>query len=118
LARFLWDIKEAILTDAPTPLGGEVDLLPHMDSDYAGDKLACCLQLEYFIYMNGATIMWLLHKQMTIETSVFGVEFVAMKQGMEAKYKLHMLGIPISGPLYLYGTICWLSITCSILSQC
>jgi hypothetical protein len=51
--------------------------------------------------------MWLSKKQTTIETSVFGAEFVAMKQGMEAlrglRYKLRMLGVPISGPSYIYG---------------
>ena len=46
-------------------------------------------------------------KQPTIETSVFGAEFVAMKHGMETlcgiRYKLHMMGVPISGPSYIYG---------------
>ena len=39
--------------------------------------------------------------------SVFGGEFVAMKQDIDAlrglRYKLRMMGIPISGPLYIYG---------------
>ena len=38
---------------------------------------------------------------------VFGAEFVAMKQGMEAlqglHYKLRMMGVKISGPSYIYG---------------
>ena len=42
-----------------------------------------------------------------VETSVFGTEFVTMKQGIDAlrglRYKLRMMGIPISGPSYLYG---------------
>jgi hypothetical protein len=37
----------------------------------------------------------------------FGAEFVAMKVGMEALrglwYKLRMMGVPISGPSYIYG---------------
>ena len=47
-------------------------------------------------------IVWYSKHQATIETSVFGAEFVAMKQGMEAlrglRYKL-----AISGPSYIYG---------------
>ena len=43
----------------------------------------------------------------TIETSVFGAEFVTMKQGIDAlrglRYRLRMIGIPISGPSYIYG---------------
>ena len=50
---------------------------------------------------------WLSKKQATVETSVFGAEFVAMNQGMEAvrgiRYKLRMMGMRISGPTYVYG---------------
>ena len=46
--------------------------------------------------------MWKSKKQPTIETSVFGAEFMAMKHGMETlqilRYKLHMMGAPLSGP--------------------
>ena len=39
--------------------------------------------------------------------SVFGAEFVAMKHGIETvrgiRYKLRMMGVPISGPTYIYG---------------
>jgi hypothetical protein len=52
-------------------------------------------------------INWLSQKQPTIESSVFGAEFVAMKLGVEAlqgiRYKLCMMGIPIAGPTYVYG---------------
>jgi len=51
--------------------------------------------------------MWLSKKQATIETSVFGSEFVALKHGMEAirglRYKLRIMGVPLSGPAYVYG---------------
>ena len=51
--------------------------------------------------------MWMSRRQATIESSVFGAEFVAMKHGMEAlrglRYKLRMMGIPLSGPSLMYG---------------
>ena len=54
-----------------------------------------------------APIAWLSKKQATIETSVFGAEFVAMKIGVEhiraLRYKLRMMGVPIDGPAYVYG---------------
>ena len=54
-----------------------------------------------------APITWFSKKQSTIETSVFGAEFVAMKQGIETlrglRYKLRMMGVPLSGPSYIYG---------------
>jgi hypothetical protein len=38
---------------------------------------------------------------------VFRAEYVAMKCGMETmhsiQYKLHMKGVPLSGPSFLYG---------------
>ena len=50
---------------------------------------------------------WLSKKQSTIETSVFGAEFSALRHGIEnlrgIRYKLRMMGIPISGPSYVYG---------------
>ena len=42
-----------------------------------------------------------------METSVFGAEFVALKNRLETvrglRYKLRMMGIPIEGPVFEYG---------------
>eukprot|EP00804_Cyclotella_cryptica_P024737 CCRYP_001712-RB/>CCRYP_001712-RB protein AED:0.42 eAED:0.42 QI:0/-1/0/1/-1/1/1/0/117 len=52
-------------------------------------------------------IDWLSKKQSTVETSVFGVEFCAMKHGIEnlwgIRYKLRMIGIPVKGTSYVNG---------------
>jgi hypothetical protein len=46
-------------------------------------------------------------KQATIETSVFGAEFVAMKHGIEKlqvlRYKLCMMGILLTGPSNIFA---------------
>ena len=59
------------------------------------------------IYCNMALIIWLSKRQPTIETSVFGAEFVAMKHGIETlrglRYKLRMMGVPLTGPTFIYG---------------
>ena len=64
-----------------------------VDSDHAQDKVSCRSRSGVLIYVKTAL--------------VFGAEFVAMKQGIDAllglRYKLMMMGIPISGPLYIYG---------------
>ena len=61
----------------------------------------------YFIFLNTALINCLSKKQATIEGSVFGAEFVAMKTVVEAlrviRYKLRMIGVPLTGPTYVYG---------------
>jgi len=101
------DVKEAIPENAPEPLGKEVDLSLYVDSDLAGDSKTRRSRTGYFIFVNSALIMWLSKRQATIETSVFGAEFVAMKIGMEAlrglRYKLRMMGVPISGPSFIFG---------------
>jgi hypothetical protein len=105
--EFYGDIKEAIPPNAPKSRGKEINLRLFCDSDHAGDsKLRCRSRSGFLIYINSALIVWYLKRQATIETSVFGAEFVAMKQGMEAlqglRYKLQMMGVAISGPSYIY----------------
>ena len=54
-----------------------------------------------------ALIAWLSKKHPTVERSVSGTKFAAMKAGMEhlrgLRYKLRMMGVPLSGPSYIYG---------------
>ena len=51
------------------------------------------------IYVNTALVQWFSKKQYTVETSVFGTEFVSMKQGIDTlrglRYMLKVIGIPI-----------------------
>ena len=105
--NFYGEVKEAVPPNAPKPLGREVDLRLFVDSSHADDKSNRRSRSGYFVFLNSAPIAWLSKKQATIETAVFGAEFVAMKIGMEAvrgiRYKLRMMGIPISGPTFIYG---------------
>ena len=99
--------NEAIPPKMPQPRGKDVDLRLFVDSDHAGDKQVRRSRTGYFIFLNMAPIAWYTKRQATIETSVFGAEFVALKTGMEAirglRYKLRMMGVPISGPSLVYG---------------
>ena len=78
-----------------------------VDSDHAGDKVTRRSRTDFMIFVNMALIQWMLKKQATIESSVFGAEFVAMKQGVETlrglRYKLRMMGVPCEYPSYIYG---------------
>ena len=73
----------AILKNALSPLGKEVDLRMMVNSNNAGGKSTRCWQTGFLIFLNMMLINWLPQKQPTIESSVFGAEFVAMKLGME-----------------------------------
>jgi hypothetical protein len=54
-----------------------------------------------------APIVWFSKRQPTVESSVFGAEFGAMKNGIETcrelHYKLRMMGVALSGPTFVYG---------------
>jgi hypothetical protein len=99
--------KEAIPPNALTPRGLGVTMRMFVDSDHVGDKVSRRSRTGFLIYLNMGLVQWLSKRQSTIETSVFGEEFVAMKHGIETcrgiRYKLRMIGVPIKGPTYVFG---------------
>jgi hypothetical protein len=101
------DVKEMIPSDAPIPRGKEVDLHFFVDSDHAGERFTRRSRTGFVIYLNMAPIVWFSKRQPTVESSVFGAEFVAMKNGIETCcglcYKLIMMGVTLSGPTFIYG---------------
>jgi hypothetical protein len=99
--------QEQISPNAPDVRGKEIDLTMYVDSDHGGDLINRRSRTGYIIYVNRAPVIWHSKKQTRVETSVFGAEFCAMTQGIERlrglRYKLRMMGVPISGPSYVYG---------------
>jgi hypothetical protein len=91
----------------PEPLGKDLDVRMMCDSDHAGDKRTRRSHNGFLTFCNMALIDWVSNKQATIETSVFGAEFIAMKHGIEKLqglcYKLRMMGIPSTGPSFIYA---------------
>ena len=77
-----------------------------VDSEHVGDKLTRQSRTGYIIFLNNDPIAWLSNKQASIENSVFGAEFLAMRIVMETlrglRYKLRMTGVPILGPSLIY----------------
>ncbi len=69
--------------DMPEPLGKDVDVRMMCESDHAGDKRTRRSCTGFLIFCNMALNDWVSKKQATIETSVFGSEFVAMKHEIE-----------------------------------
>ena len=78
-----------------------------VNSDHAGDIMLFRSKKGFLIYANIALAQWFLKKQATVETSVFGTEFVTIKEGTCSlrvfRYELRMMNIPISSPSYIYG---------------
>jgi hypothetical protein len=77
------DIKEAVPINAPTPLGKDIDLRLYVDYDHAVEKFIQRSLTGFVIYLNMAPIVWFFKHQPRLESSVFGAEFVAMKNGIE-----------------------------------
>jgi hypothetical protein len=78
------DVKEAIPPNAPVTRGKEIDLCLFVDSDHAGEHFTRLSRTGFVIYLNMAPIVWFSKRQPTVESSVFGAEFIAMKNGIEA----------------------------------
>jgi hypothetical protein len=101
------DVKENIHSDSPVYRGKEVDLHLFVDSDLDGEQFTRRSRTGFVIYLNMAPIVWFSKRQPTVESSVFGEDFVAMKNGIETchgiRYKLRMTGVALSGPTYVYG---------------
>jgi hypothetical protein len=76
------DVKETVPSDAPVPRGKEVDLRFFVDSDHAGEKFTRRSRTGFVIYLNMAPLVWFSKLQPTVDSSVFGAEFFAMKNGI------------------------------------
>jgi hypothetical protein len=101
------DVKEIIPSDAPLSRGKEVDLRLFVDSDHAGEKFTRRSRTGFVVsYLNMSRVVWFSKRHPTVESSVFGAEVVAMKNGIETchglHYKLIMMGVALSGPTYVY----------------
>jgi hypothetical protein len=78
------DVKEMIPSDTTVPLGKEVDVRLFVDSDHAGEQFTRRSMTGFVIYLSMAQIIvWFSKHQPTVESSVFGAEFVAIKNGIE-----------------------------------
>jgi hypothetical protein len=95
-----------IPSDAPIPRGKEVDVRLFVDSDHAGEQFTRSSRTVFVIYLNMAPVVWFSKRQPTVESSVLGAEFVAVKNGIDTcrglRYKLRMMVVTLSGPTFVY----------------
>ena len=78
-----------------------------VNANHASDTVTRRSRTGFLVYLNCALVCWWSKKQMSVESSSFGAEFIVMKQccvylrGL--RYKLRMMGIPVETPIYVYG---------------
>ena len=76
------------------------------DADHAGCRVTIRSHTGVIIFINKTPILWFSKQQNTIETSTFGLEFVAMIIAVELveglRYKLRMMGIEFDVPINVF----------------
>ena len=101
------NVQEILPDDMPDPLGKAVITMTTMDANLnhclaTGKSLTGCLH-----FVNKTPVDWYSKKQVTVETTTFGSEFVAAKtateQIMDIRQTLRYLGAPIGAKSFLFG---------------
>ena len=99
--KFYPGAEEVLPPNVPNAQGKPLTMMCFVDADHAGCHVMHRLHRGVLILLNKAPIIWYLKRQNTVETLMFGLEFIAMKTAVEMieglRYKLQMMGIEIDG---------------------
>ena len=102
---FYGDLQEEDPPGMPKPRGKPVQQFTYEDSDHAGDTVTRRSRTGVLMFVNRAPIAWYSKKQLSVETSTFSSEFMALKTAIELsiglRYKLKMMGVPLDGPIVI-----------------
>jgi hypothetical protein len=86
------NMSEVLPANMPNSLGFGFTMRAFVGADHATDSLTRKSRSGFLIFLNSAPIYWYLKKQTSVETSLFGSEFCAMKHCAEyvrgLRYKL------------------------------
>ena len=74
------EYEQEIPANAPEPRGIGFTMRVFVDSDHSGDIITRRSRTGFIIFLNSAPIFWFYEKKTSVETSSFGVKFVAIKQ--------------------------------------
>ena len=100
-------IKEELPHNMPEPKGSGVTLTSYFDADHASDVVSRRSVTGVLMFANSMPVRWYCKRQNTVETSTYGSEIVASRAAIdiavEMRCKLRMLGVPVLGPVNMYG---------------
>jgi hypothetical protein len=100
------DSTEDLPPNMCEPRGESMTMHEFVDSDHATNTTNHCSCTGFIIFLNDTPIYWFSKKQISVETSSFGSEFIAMKQCCKyvlgLRYKLRQMGIAIYKPTYIW----------------
>ena len=67
----------------PKPRGLGFVLQVKVDADHAAETVTRRRRNDFLIYLNCATVYWFSRKQTSVESTIFGSEFIATNQCCE-----------------------------------
>ena len=98
---------EEILANSPPPKGKPVRITTFTDANFLHDLTAGRSASGIEHILNQIPIAWFSKRQAQCETAAYGFNFVASCQATEQIidlcYTLHMFGVPLDGPSWLFG---------------
>ena len=101
------DVKEAIPSDVPKPLGKPVMTTTYVDANLYHDLTTGRAATGILHLINGTPIDWFSKRQATVETATYGSEFVAARiatdQIIDLRLTLRYLGVRVHEVSYMFG---------------
>jgi hypothetical protein len=101
------NVGEDIPPDMPEPRGKPVCTTVFVDANLYHNHVSGRAVTGILMLLNKTPIDWYTKRQGCVETSTYGSEFVASRIAtdkiVETRYMLRMLGVPLSGPAYMFG---------------
>ena len=101
------DACEDLPYDMPIPKGAVARIVVYVDADHARDKVTRRSVSGIILLINNTPLIWISKRQPTVEISTYGSELIATRIAvetiLEVRYKLMMLGVPISKSSLMVG---------------
>jgi hypothetical protein len=98
--------KELLPPKMLEPLGHPVTILTFDDTNHTDTVVTSCSHSGILLFVQNSPILWLSWQQNTVETSMFGSEFVTLRTAHDMiialRYKLRMFGVPLEGPAQVF----------------
>ena len=95
------------MSNAPSTYGKHVKITRYINADHAGENLTRLIHTGIPVFVNSAPIIWYSKRQYNIESSTFEFNVVALRTDLKFIkmfcYKLHMMGVSLSGAAYVFS---------------
>jgi hypothetical protein len=100
--EFYPDARKEIPKDLPPEKRPRVRMTVYVDADHGYDLATRRSITGILVMLNNTPIRWISKRQNTVETSIYGSEFVASRIDteliLEIRYMLQSLGVELDGP--------------------